>query len=373
MSPEKKLTLKELDSGRVRVLNAAMNRESVCLAHKTGKRSLAFTFLTAIPLLLCALISGCSVAPLSKQATALSVATAPVVDQATVAYREAQAIHSQRVDYDEAQAFDKNEVFVPGSVEVWPSERDIWTRQAVLTALQLYVKQLSDITGGTDSPALDAASKSVGDSLSSFANTLAPSAENALGIAPSPTTTTQTTVTATSVGMSQSITTISSTPPPLISAAAQNGVAVAIDALGQFLVSRKIEKDLPSKIESMDPHIKVLCELLANDIIILKSQEQLDSNHIIDLQTDFARNPKLDPEERRVEFMKLPEMARQQRANDQMLTELRASILRLELTHHALAAEAQGNNPQSIKEKIADLEIAGTSLGKFYSSLSSAK
>jgi hypothetical protein len=284
----------------------------------------------------------------------------------------AQAIHTQRVDYDAAQAFDKTSVFIPSSIQVWPTEKDIQIRLAVLKALQLYVKQLSDITGGTDSTALDAASRSMGDSLSSLANTLAPPAEGALGIAPSPATTTQTTVTTTSENTSQSTTTISSTPSPFISADAQKGVAVAIDALGQFLVSRTIEKDLPPKIVAMDPHIKALCELLAKDIGILQSQEKLDSNDIIDVQTDLARDPKLDPEERRIEFMKLPEMARQQQVNDQTLTELRGSLVRLELAHHALAAEAQGNNPESIEQKLGDLESAGESLGKFYSSLSSA-
>ena len=65
----------------------------------------------------------------------------------------------------------------------------------------------------------------------------------------------------------------------------------------------------------------------------------------------------------------LPAIARQQQASDRQLTQLSAAIVRLELTHHALAAEAQGNNPESLKQKLADLEAAGEELGKFYSSL----
>lgn len=340
---------------------------------RTGKRSRTALLWTACPLLLCALISGCAATRLAKPTSDLSVATAPVVDQAAAAYRKAQLIHAQRVDYDAAQAFEKTTVFIPGSIQAWPSEKDIQIRLAVLTALQLYVKQLSELTGGTDSPALDAASKSMGDGLSSLANTLSPPAEEALGIAPPPATTTQTTVTTVSKGTTQSTTTTSSTPPPLISPDAAKGVEVAIDALGQFLVSKTIEKELPPKIVAMDPHIKALCELLAKDIGILQSQEKLDSNDIIDVQTELARNPKLDPEERRTEFMKLPEMARQQQENDQALTDLRGAIVRLELAHHALAVEAQANNPETIKQKLGDLERAGESLGNVYSSLSSAK
>jgi hypothetical protein len=331
-----------------------------------GLRPRLGAILTALCLSLAA--SGCT-GPLNKHATALAAATAPVVDQATEAYRDAQAIHAQSVDYDAAAAFDKSNVFVPGSIQDWPSDDDIQIRLAVLKAFQLYVKNLVSITAGTDSPALNAASASLGNSLSSLANTLAPTAESALGISTAPASTTQTTVTTTTGSTTTTTTSSSSTPAPFISAGAQNGISVALNALGQFLVYRTIEKELPQKIEDMDPHVQALCELLAKDIGILQQQEKIDSNDVIDRQTDFIRDSKLDPEERRIEFMKLPEMARQQRANDQKLTDLRAAILRLELTHHALAAAAQGNNPESLTQKLSDLSAAGESLGKFYSSL----
>ena len=67
--------------------------------------------------------------------------------------------------------------------------------------------------------------------------------------------------------------------------------------------------------------------------------------------------------------MKLPELARQQKQAALQLKVLRAALVKLELTHHALAAELQGNNPESIKQKLADLGAAGGNLGKFYSSL----
>ncbi len=72
---------------------------------------------------------------------------------------------------------------------------------------------------------------------------------------------------------------------------------------------------------------------------------------------------------RRELITQLPAMARQQQASDLQLSQLSAAIVRLELTHHALAAEAQGNNPESLKQRLAELETAGEDLGKFYSSL----
>lgn len=317
-------------------------------------------------------LAGCT-SQLNKHATALSVATAPVVDQATAAYRTAQAIHAQRVDYDAAADFDTTHVFVPGSIQDWPPEKEIQIRLAILTGFQLYVKDLVQITGGTDSPALDAASKSMGDGLTAVANNLAPSVETALGVPPTPASTTTTTVTTTTGSTTSTTTSTSSTPAPLITEGMEKGISTAINALGQFLINRTIEKELPQQIEAMDPHVQALCELLAKDTDLLQDQEKRDSNDIIDKQTAFVRNSNLDPEARRVEFMKLPEMARQQRANDEKFTELHAALLRLELTHHALAAAAQGNNPESLTQRLSDLSAAGESLGKFYSSLSPAK
>jgi hypothetical protein len=328
-------------------------------------------FALYLPLALVPVLSGCS-SSLSPHVTALAAATAPVVDQANAAYHTAQSIHAQSVDFDAAASFDQTQVFVPSSVQEWPPENEIQTRLAVLKAFQLYVKDLAAITGGTDSPALDAASKSMGESLTNLGNTLAPPVESALGVTPAPSSTTETTTTTTSGSTTTTTTSSSATLPPFISSGASKVIGTAIDALGQFLVNRTIEKELPQQIEAMDPHVQALCELLAKDIELIQEQEKIDSNDVIDRQTAFLRAAKLDPEEERVEFMKLPGMARAQRANDAALTQLRAAIVNLEMTHHALAAAAQGNNPESLTERLKDLSAAGESLGKFYSSLSAA-
>jgi hypothetical protein len=317
-------------------------------------------------------LAGC--APQVKpHVEALAAATAPVVDQASAAYRTAQAIHAQSVDYDAAASFEQSQVFVPSSIQDWPPDQDIEARLAVLKAFQLYVKDLGAITGGTDSPALDAASKSMGESLTNLANTVAPPIEAALGATPAPSSTTETTTTVTSGSTTTTTTSAGSTLPPFVSAGAANVITVAIDALGQFLVNRTIKNELPQQIEAMDPHVQTLCELLSKDIELIQEQEKIDSNDIIDRQTAFARNAKLDPEAQRIEFMKLPAMARRQQANDQALRQLRAAIVNLEMTHHALAAAAQGNNPESLAQRLKDLSAAGEGLGKLYSSLSPAQ
>jgi hypothetical protein len=156
----------------------------------------------------------------------------------------------------------------------------------------------------------------------------------------------------------------------------QNGITTAVDALAQFLTSRRIKKELPPIIIAMDAHVKLLCDLLKSDIEILRGIELRDSNFMINQQTLFLREAqdgsgkvKLDPGVRRVMITELAGEARQQQASDRQLTQLSAAIGRLELTHHALAVEAQGNNPASMKQKLADLEAAGAGLRKFYLSL----
>jgi len=92
---------------------------------------------------------------------------------------------------------------------------------------------------------------------------------------------------------------------------------------------------------------------------------------MINQQTLFLReNKQMDAGERRALIMKLPEIVRKHQAADEQLDGLKAGLVKLEITHHALAAEAQGNNPESLKTKVGELGSAGESLGKYYSSLS---
>ncbi len=124
----------------------------------------------------------------------------------------------------------------------------------------------------------------------------------------------------------------------------------------------------------MDPHVQALCKVLADDIQTLQGFEQRDYDRILNLQKQFILEDEqpgknVNPEELRAEIMKLPEIARQQRDANERLSTLREAIVKLALTHHALAAEAQHNNPETLKDKLADLAAAGKNLGTFYSSL----
>jgi hypothetical protein len=326
-------------------------------------------------LALCVFVAGCATTPLNKHATAFSASLAPVVDQSTAAYRDAVTLHNLRNDYEAVVAYtNKDATYNPRNVPTLLSEKDIQTRLAVLAALQVYAKSLIAITQSSDSPALDAASKSVGGNLTSLGNDLAPSIENVLGIAAAPDTTTTTTTTTVTGSASTTTSSTSTSAAPLLSTEARNGISTAVDALGQFFTSRVVAKELPAKIESMDPTIQTFCKTMSDDITALDGIEQRDYDRILNLEKQFLledqQNGKdTNPQAWRAEVMKLPGIARQQKEAHKRLAALHDALNNLALTHHALAAEAQHNNPESLMNKLSDLENAGDSLGKFYSSL----
>jgi hypothetical protein len=294
--------------------------------------------------------SGCF-APIAKRSAALSAAIAPVVDQSAAAYRDAVALDNLRTDYEAVVAYEKKDAsYNPRNTPVILSESDIQSRLAVLAALQVYSGSLIEITKGTDSPELDAATKSAGANLASLGNRLVPSIEKVMGISTSSTTT------------------------PVLSTEVRNGITTGFNALGQVLVNRVVEKQLPGKIIEMDPHVQALCKALADDTQTLQNIEERDYNRILDLEKQFILEDEqsgkyTNPQEHRAEIMKLPETARQQREASEKLNALRAAIDNLAQTHHALAAEAQKNSPLSFKEKLTELANVGSNLGNFYSSL----
>ena len=307
---------------------------------------------------------------LPKHAAVASGATAPVVDQAEAAYKSAQALHDLRVDYDAVAEFDAKEpVYNPRNIQPLMSDDDIEVRLAVLEALKCYAESLVAITGGTSSPALDAASEDAGNSLSALGNSLAPAIESTFDIATASATTT-TTITSVSGGETTTTSSTSSTPTPPITPENQKQVSTAVNALGQFLISQKIKKELPQEIKKMDPNIEALCKLLEQDLDTVRDQEQRDYNRIINQQTLFIRETTtLGPQERREQIMKLPRIVREERVSDAQLKELHDALGNLVMVHHAMATAAVDNNPESLSSKLSDLEAAGKNLGTYYKTL----
>jgi len=296
---------------------------------------------------LCLLTAGC-MKPVKEHTTALAAATAPVIDQAAAAYQAANAIHEKRADYDAIATFEKDHSTDKLRIlHPLMADKDVELRLKILKAFQLYVKTLVAITNGTESKELDDASKSLGDDLTGLGNTVAPTVESALGIPVASAATTVTTSTSETGGITTTTATTTKTPA--------------------------IEKNLPPLIIKLDPQVTSLCKTMIGEIDALSDAETIDFNYLLGQEKQFVMDPgiTLSEVERRNEIAKMQELVREQHAAAVQLSGLRGAIIKLAMTHHALAEELAKANPGSLKDELKELIAAGEGLGKFYSSLSS--
>jgi len=297
----------------------------------------ALTFLTVF------MVTGCSMSPLAKHTVAFATATNLLVNNSTNAYRAAETLHDNAQGYQAVAHFDSNPPYNPYKTTPLISEKGIQVRIDLLFAIKTYAQSLADLTSGVKSDKLDDAAAAVGKNLKDMSSTLATDVADSAG---------------------------SASNKLVLSAGEANGISTAAEALGNFLASRKVKAAAPKQIKDMQPNIEALCKLLQDDIGILRNQSGLDYRIMVEDQDGFIRhNTTLTPLERREEILVLPRLVQSQRATDTLLVQLHDSIFKFNLTYQALAAEAQGNNPESLRARISDLEATGENLAKYYQSL----
>jgi hypothetical protein len=211
-------------------------------------------------------------------------------------------------------------------------------RIKVLDGLKAYADTLVDLTSGKPSKDLEASAQAVGTNLQSLNQTVA--------------------------------TDLSTAVPnlPVMSTTDASAASTAVLALGEYLIARKVKAALPKVTQDMKPIITSLCELLNSDVTILRRQANVDYQTLIEQENQSIQHEgtTVSPYERRLEIGNLLVLAAQQKANDDVLAKLQTALHTLDMTHQALAAAAQGNNPESISQKIAELEAAGKDLGNYY-------
>lgn len=290
--------------------------------------TLAFSLLT----------TGC-LSPLAKHTTAFSAATATVINGSEDAYRGAMQLRLQEQAAASVYSYDKNPQWSPykDPVPLLTSDQ-LNARIKVLDGLKAYADTLVDLTSGKPSKDLEASAQAVGTNLQSLNQTVA--------------------------------TDLSTAVPnlPVMSSTDASAASTAILALGEYLIARKVKAALPKVTQDMNPTITALCELLNSDIKVLRSQANVDYQTLIEQENQSIQHEgtTVSPYERRLEIGNLLILAAQQKANDDMLVKLQAALHTLDMTHQALAAAAQGNNPETISQKIAELEAAGKDLGNYY-------
>ncbi|SPE23251.1 conserved hypothetical protein [Candidatus Sulfotelmatomonas gaucii] len=303
----------------------------LCSAILSGAVTLAFSLLT----------TGC-LSPLEKHATAFSQATATVIDGSEDAYNAAMRLRLQEQASASVYAYDKDPSWSPYkdlTPLLTPAQLD--ARIKVLEGVKAYADTLVDLTSGKPSPDLENAAESVGTNLQGLNQTVA-------------------------TDFSTAIPNI-----PVMSTTQANQVSTAVLALGEYLISRKVKSSLPKVTQDMNPSIQTLCEVLNSDVVILRRQADVDYQMQITQLDHSIRNEgtSVSPYEHRLEIRTLIELADQQKANDELLARLQAALHALAMTHQALATAAQGNNPESISQKIAELAAAGHDLNVYYKSL----
>ena len=291
-------------------------------------------------LALCFMSSGCAISPLAKHTAAFSTAASLVVDNSSSAYRAVIDLHDQEQTSAGVLLIEAGKPWAPHSVQPLISLVGLKTRLDLLAALKTYSQSLSDLTSGLDSKALDTAASSIGSNMKG----LSTAASSEPGLA----------ATGISVGSQTA-----------------NAISTASLALGEFLIAPKIKTALRSTTQKMDPQIEVLCTLLTDDIDTIRKTSKRDYEELLVQQYGFIRDnaAQLSPTDRRAEIEKLPTILKNEQAADAMLADLHKAIATLALTHHALAAAAQGNNPEALQARIADLAAAGQSLGTYYQGL----
>lgn len=274
---------------------------------------------------------------MAKHAQAFSTASTMVIDNSENAYTAAIALRQQEQVTASIYAYDTNPSWSPYTDTkplITPAQLD--ARLAVLNGLKAYADSLVTLTGAPPK-ATSTSAEAAGVSLQALDTSLAANFPSM----------------------------------PKMSPAVADKASTAILALENYLIARKVKGSLPHITQQMNTNIEAICNFLNSDIVILRRQADVDYQALAVDQDTFIRHSgnSLNPIQRRDEIRTLIGIADQQKANDLLLQKLQTALHTLDLTHQALAAAAQGNDPVSIKQKLAELIVAGNDLGTFYQSL----
>lgn len=305
-------------------------------------RSIPGVRMALLALLASLWVCGCSLTPLAKQTAAFSNATTAVVNGSEDAYRAANRLYFEEQMAAAVLSYDSQPTWDPHSVQPLLTKKQLEVRYTLLDGLKAYAQLLSEIENSPKTQKdLDTAAKGVGNNLVTLTANLDQALGGSKGIA--------------------------------VSQANANGLSTATKALGEFLIAGAVRRGLATNIRDMDPQIQAICKVLELDISTLQSQTDADYNNLLTQQDLFIRKAgdKLSPVERRTEIRRLPMIIEKSEASKELLSNLQKAIARMALAHQALATAATEKNPETLRQRIADLQDSGQTLASFYESLPS--
>lgn len=275
------------------------------------------------------------------------------------------ALQMVEADYSDANAFryavNYNGDWDPSKIPTtWLTPAAMRVRLQILEGLKQYASELNSLTGSNDVDQLNKASTAVGKSLNDITTT----------------------------SLFEKMTAARSLPAHFTAIA-----ATSINGLGNWLIEMKLKKNLPREIERMDPNIQNICSLLEADIGTIDTEKGnpfdgtgirqvvwLTYNDRILSQNQYILHNQctakqttncLSGEARLAEIEKLPTLVQQQRAADQTLQQVQATVKQLAEAHTELVKAVQSN--QDLTADVTSLVSEAQRLNTYYQSLTTTK
>jgi hypothetical protein len=282
-------------------------------------------------------VSGCTLSPLGKRATAFSTAASATTLQVKNGYQVVeQSYYDVQVD-NLVKVFD-TQGFETKNVQPFLTAEDMKARTQLLTGLQQYATLLAAVSGNEAVTALDKQSESVGKDLASL------SKDSGFK----------------SIAKNSTI---------------EGGVAAAaVDALGRELMARKTAKELPAILDEMQKPIDQICQLLEEDIGDpqsggLRNQLKTDYDQLIADQRAFiyANEKAMSPDEKRNAIAVLPLLVVTERQDDAALAQTQEALKKLATTHDALVDTKKSKDAPAFDSLVSQLAVQGSQLGDVYS------
>lgn len=288
---------------------------------------------------------GCSMAmsPLAMKATAFASAATLAIQDSEDAYTLVQNSYADVQASSLVVNYDKRG-FHPDEIQPFLSDADLKARQNLLAGLKQYADTLAELSGSSPVTGVDTAAEGIGHSLQALAkNGVLPRAfQKTVG------------------GQRDGVNLM------------QAGTT-AVAAIGEFLVERKLEKDLPHVIETMQQPINNACALLEADIGSststpgLRSQIAHDYSELLMNQDTYIRNTKFSsPSERRGEILKLPAIVREKAAADQTLIATRQVLQKFAAANDALASGVKTKESPEFRVQLGELIAEAEHLKNVY-------
>jgi HPt (histidine-containing phosphotransfer) domain-containing protein len=299
------------------------------------------------PLVLATFISGCAGPNLSMQIGNFSTATILTADNTRKAFQLVEDNYYReqvsRLAFNSHNT-NKFEKFELDSIKPFISTNALQVRLNILNALTTYAANLSALVGNSSHTNLD-------QETTAFAGALTTLDTNLVG----------------DLHLQKEV----------FSPGEIQIFTTAINAIGNWLISYKQEKDAQKAILAMQKPVADICRLFQKDFAILRDQFSEDAaltfaqdrQYILDHNAQFENTPG----EKRAVIEMLAEFTQQSKSDLQMLDAMPLAVSKLAQAQTALGQAVSGNKPDNLDSLINELSAEAQRVSKYYRSLKNNK